>query len=62
MAGTTNAPAKAWTAVIMMIVGFTICTLAFILHNNLALWIIGGLIGAVGLLTAKLVRLMDMTH
>ncbi|HEV7209732.1 MAG TPA: hypothetical protein VGN54_13475 [Mycobacteriales bacterium] len=63
MAGTKDAAlTKAWAAVVLMIVGFTVCTLAFILHNNIPMWIIGGVIGGAGLVTAKLANIMSLTE
>ncbi len=63
MAGTRDpALTKAWAAVVLMIVAFAVCTLAFILHNNIPMWIIGGVIGAAGLITGKLANIMGLTE
>jgi multisubunit Na+/H+ antiporter MnhB subunit len=58
MAGTHKAPAPAWAAVIAMIVGFTMCTGAFVWHNNIGLWVAGGVIGAIGVVLAKVYNIM----
>lgn len=59
MAGTSHAPAPAWTAVVLMIIGFTICTVAFIWHNNIPLWILGGVVGGVGVILGRIYHLLD---
>ncbi|HEY5336390.1 MAG TPA: hypothetical protein VIJ71_10280 [Mycobacteriales bacterium] len=59
MAGTTHAPMAAWVAVTMMIVGFTMCTGAFIWHNNIPLWILGGVVGAIGLILGRVYHVID---
>jgi hypothetical protein len=58
MAGTHDAPAPAWAAVLTMIIGFTMCTVAFVWHNNIPLWIAGGVVGAVGVVLAKVYNIM----
>ncbi len=59
MAGTAHAPMAAWVAVTCMIVGFSTCTVAFIWHNNIPLWIVGGVIGLVGLVLGRVYHVMD---
>lgn len=59
MAGTTHAPLSSWAAVGFMIVGFTMCTGAFIWHNNLPLWITGGVLGAVGVLLGRIYHVLE---
>lgn len=61
MAGSTHAPAKAWAAVILMVLGFSICTAAFILHS-VPLFIAGGVVGLAGLVMAKVGHLMAQTE
>ena len=48
----TAAPMLAWVAVVLMVIGFGLCTLGFIIHNNLILWISGGVVGAIGVIVA----------
>ncbi|HEX7355348.1 MAG TPA: hypothetical protein VF288_11015 [Mycobacteriales bacterium] len=59
MAGTTHAPMASWVAVLCMIVGFVVCTVAFIWDNNIPLWIVGGVIGATGLVLGRVYHVMD---
>ena len=51
----------AWVAVVLMIVGFTICTGAF-MARLLWLGIVGGVIGAIGIVVGKAVHIMEQTH
>lgn len=55
-------PPTAWASVIFMLIGLILCTFAFILSMNLALWIIGGVIGGTGVVLAKLSNIMQHTH
>jgi hypothetical protein len=52
----------AWASVVLMIVGFILCTLGFIFDNALALWIPGGVVGFMGVLMAKITNLMEHAH
>lgn len=60
--GVNQPTPAAWTSVVLMIVGFTLCTLAFIFDNTLALWIPGGLIGFVGVVMAYACKIMEHAH
>jgi hypothetical protein len=60
--GINKPPPTAWAAVILMVVGLIICTFAFILGQNIPLWIIGGVVGAVGVVLAKLSNIMEHSH
>ncbi len=62
MAGTSHAPAPAWASVIFMIVGFTMCTGAFVWHNNIALWIAGGVVGLVGVVLGRVYHVLEGGH
>jgi hypothetical protein len=52
----------AWASVILMIVGFLLCTLAFIIGNTLALWIPGGILGFIGIVLARTSNIMEQSH
>lgn len=58
MAYTSESSPAAWMAVGCMIVGFILCTGAFIYHNNVPLWIVGGVVGAVGLVLGRVYHVM----
>lgn len=45
-----------------MIVGFTVCTIAFIADNTLFLWIPGGVIGFIGVVMAYSCKIMEHAH
>jgi membrane protein implicated in regulation of membrane protease activity len=61
--GGVNKPTPtAWASVILMIVGFTLCTLAFIIGNTLMLWIPGIAIGFVGVVLAFTSKLLEHAH
>lgn len=62
MAGTTHAPRKAWVAVISMILGFAVLAVAFIYHNNVVLYVVGGVIGVFGIVMAKVANIMSQTE
>ncbi len=63
MAGTTqHVPKDAWASVILMLVGFIMCTFGFVDGNNLILWIGGGVVGGIGVILAKTSKLMSQTH
>jgi hypothetical protein len=59
MAGTTHAPNSAWAAIAFMIIGFTMCTGAFVWHNNIPLWIAGGVVGAIGLVLGRIYHVLE---
>ena len=59
MAGTAHAPMSAWAAVGFMIVGFACCAVAFCWHNNIALWVLGGVLGAIGLVLGRVYHLLE---
>lgn len=59
---TAPAPgAGQWTAVVLMLVGFAIVTLAFVIQL-IWLGIVGAVIGAAGIVCAKVFHLMQTTH
>jgi hypothetical protein len=60
--GINKPPPTAWAAVILMVVGLIICTFAFILSQNIPLWIVGGVVGAIGVVLAKLSNIMEHSH
>ena len=53
-----HAPRSAWVAVALMSIGFLLCTVAFVAHNLIPLWIIGLVVGAVGLVLGRITHLM----
>ncbi|MHB8340788.1 MAG: hypothetical protein ACYDB7_06380 [Mycobacteriales bacterium] len=50
-----------WAAVILMVLGFAIATFAFV-AQLIWLGIVGGVIGATGVICAKVFHLMQTTH
>jgi hypothetical protein len=60
--GINKPPPTAWAAVICMVVGLIVCAFAFILHQNIALWILGGVLGLAGVVLAKLSNIMEHSH
>jgi hypothetical protein len=60
--GINHPPPASWAAVTLMIVGFLACTIAFCADNLLWLWIVGGVVGAVGIVLAKVSDIMEHVH
>jgi hypothetical protein len=60
--GVNQPTPAAWASVILMVVGFTLCTLAFILSNTLVLWIPGCVLGFIGVVMAYACKLMEHAH
>lgn len=65
MAGETRSgtPRKAWVAVLLMVVGFSLCVLALPWRDaRLPLLITGVVLGLAGIVLAKISNLMDFTE
>lgn len=60
--GINKPPPSAWAAVALMVLGLITCTFGFVLGMNIALWVIGGVLGGIGIVLAKITNLMEHSH